>query len=110
MFGLSFYLFYYFQIVGSWPQTLMLPCPIKFLTGFDCPGCGFQRSLFALLEGNFETSFMLYPATIPLLILGITIVAKEKFFPNSRNLLVNAMTLVVGFIMLLSYGWKIWLS
>lgn len=53
---------------------------------------------------------MLYPATIPLLILGITIVAKEKFFPNSRNLLVNAMTLVVGFIMLLSYGWKIWLS
>jgi hypothetical protein len=32
----------------------------------DCPGCGFQRSIIALLEGDFEKSLSLYPATIPI--------------------------------------------
>ena len=27
-------------------------CPIKFLTGFSCPGCGGQRATHALLHGN----------------------------------------------------------
>lgn len=28
------------------------PCPIKLLTGFDCPGCGGTRMLFSLLHGD----------------------------------------------------------
>ena len=39
----------------------MLPCGIKQLTGFDCPGCGFQRSLLSLLKGDFTQSFEYYP-------------------------------------------------
>lgn len=27
-------------------------CPVKTLTGFDCPGCGSQRALHALLTGR----------------------------------------------------------
>ena len=27
-------------------------CPLKMLTGWDCPGCGFQRAAHALLHGN----------------------------------------------------------
>ena len=27
-------------------------CPVKMLTGWDCPGCGFQRAAHALLHGN----------------------------------------------------------
>ncbi|MGM9694187.1 MAG: DUF2752 domain-containing protein [Alloprevotella sp.] len=27
-------------------------CPVKMLTGWDCPGCGFQRAAHALLHGK----------------------------------------------------------
>lgn len=50
----------------------MLTCPIKSVTGFDCPGCGIQRSFIALLKGNFKESFHLYPAL--LLVLSILII------------------------------------
>ena len=36
---------------------LMPRCPIKMLTGFDCPGCGSQRALHSLLEGHLSESF-----------------------------------------------------
>lgn len=29
-------------------------CPFHTLTGFDCPGCGSQRAIHALLHGNFR--------------------------------------------------------
>ena len=42
--------FYYFINPSS---ALWFPrCPIKFLTGFSCPGCGGQRATHALLHGN----------------------------------------------------------
>ena len=39
----------------------MLPCGFKKLTGHDCPGCGFQRSVASLAEGDLSTSFEFYP-------------------------------------------------
>lgn len=49
----------------QWLQHHLLTCPFKYLTGIDCPGCGFQRSLIALVQGNFHQSLALYPPTIP---------------------------------------------
>lgn len=45
----------------------MLPCPIHKLTGFDCPGCGMQRSAIELLYGNVWESILYYPALLPLI-------------------------------------------
>jgi len=49
----------------------MIACPFKATFGFDCPGCGFQRSLEALYHGDFIQSFFLYPATLPILLFFI---------------------------------------
>jgi len=43
------------------------PCVFKSLTGHDCPGCGFQRALIELLQGNLYESLLLYPALLPIL-------------------------------------------
>jgi len=51
----------------EWLNNHMLTCPSKHFFHVDCPGCGLQRSIIELLEGNFAESFRLYPATIPLL-------------------------------------------
>lgn len=53
----------------SWLQKHMMPCAFKMLFGIDCPICGFQRSLLALLQGNFIDSFKTYPPLVFVLIL-----------------------------------------
>jgi hypothetical protein len=35
----------------------------------DCPGCGIQRSISLLLQGNIVDSFLMYPALIPIILL-----------------------------------------
>lgn len=32
-------------------------CPVKMLTGLDCPGCGSQRAIHALLNGQVAEAF-----------------------------------------------------
>lgn len=60
----------------SWLQNHMLPCAFKSLFGFECPLCGFQRSLFLLLKGQFKSSFLMYPPLLFVLLLIILSIAK----------------------------------
>ena len=57
----------------------LLPCPIKHFFHIDCPGCGMQRSILALLDGDFLKSLSLYPATIPIFVLLIYTALHLKF-------------------------------
>jgi hypothetical protein len=50
----------------EWWKEHLLTCPSKYLFHVDCPGCGLQRSIIALLEGDLAASLALYPATIPM--------------------------------------------
>ena len=38
-----------------------LPCLLKAITGYDCPFCGFQRSVWALMRGDFVDAFLYNP-------------------------------------------------
>ena len=51
----------------EWLKHHFLTCPSKHFFHFDCPGCGLQRSIIALLEGDLTKSLQLYPATIPII-------------------------------------------
>lgn len=39
----------------------MPKCPFQLLTGFDCPACGNQRALHALLHGRVLEAFLFNP-------------------------------------------------
>ena len=39
----------------------MLNCLFKEYFGYDCPGCGIQRSFLYLIEGDLEKSLILFP-------------------------------------------------
>ena len=43
------------------------PCPVRYLTGWYCPGCGSLRALHQLLHGNFAAAWALNPLMILLL-------------------------------------------
>lgn len=44
----------YFDPSDTW---WMPKCPVHLLTGLECPGCGSQRAIHALLRGNFAEAW-----------------------------------------------------
>lgn len=40
---------------------LPFTCPILFLTGIHCPGCGLTRAWLAALQGAFARAFVYHP-------------------------------------------------
>jgi hypothetical protein len=59
-------------------------CPFKAVFGLQCPGCGSQRAVFALLHGNWKAAFALNPIfvlAIPYIGLGfLSDLTKENTF------------------------------
>ena len=84
-------------------EQYMIPCPFKVLFGFDCLGCGTQRALYLILNGNFSEAFSLYPpiySLIPLLIVFILkyFVVKQKLDDVFKLLLyVNSIVLPTSY-------------
>ncbi len=49
-------------------QSWWMPkCPIKLLTGWQCPGCGIQRFAHAVLQGHIREAFAYNYFLIPTL-------------------------------------------
>lgn len=96
-------LLFVFGKVDGW----LLPCPFKWLTGFDCPGCGFQRSLLALLRGHWRASFQLYPPTLLFLASALAALLAYGLKLDANAKWLKALYLATGFAVLVSYGYKI---
>lgn len=64
-------------------NRFLLPCLNKKLFGIDCLGCGFQRALIQLFEGNLESAFMAFPALYSTLL--FLIIVGLHFADESRN-------------------------
>ncbi|MGY3214951.1 DUF2752 domain-containing protein [Mucilaginibacter sp. HD30] len=93
----------------SWLRDHLLSCPFKYITGLDCPGCGFQRAVLALVQGDINESFRIYAPTIPLL-LFFTYTLTDRFFKldTEKGLLKKSLFVLVGWIVLINYGIKLW--
>ncbi|WP_343698146.1 DUF2752 domain-containing protein [Flavobacterium sp.] len=61
----------------------MIPCLFKKFFGFECLGCGFQRSLFLLFQGEFSAAFKMYPAIYTTLLFLVLLLF--YFFNKSKN-------------------------
>jgi len=92
-----------------WLQNHLLSCPFKALTGIDCPGCGFQRSVISLLKGDLEKSWQLYPPTIPILLLFIIVAALYQFPVKKNAIIIKALIIFVGNFVMLSYLHKLFI-
>jgi len=86
----------------------MLPCPVKVLTGIPCPGCGFQRSLLALLQGHWADSIEHYPSVIPLLMVLLFALIRRPLGIDKRNIVLHTLAIVSGWFMLAVYVVRLW--
>ena len=84
-------------------EEYMIPCLNKQLFGFDCPGCGLQRSAMLVTQGEFKEAFYMYPAIYPILLLLLCIlIFKYKQFRYS-NYVLTGLSIITGAVILISY-------
>ena len=87
----------------------MLPCPFEYFIGIDCPGCVFQRSVIALIQGDLHKSFLLYPPAIPLLLFFFYGFLDRRFKLDTKNEIVKKTGyMIVGTIIMVSYCIKMY--
>ena len=69
--------------------------------GIECPGCGFQRSLLLLINGDILSSIKMFPALLPMIVLFIGLLFHLKFKFKYGALFLKWM---FGFTMILMTG------
>lgn len=69
------------------PEDYMLPCLNKKLFGIECFGCGFQRALVLVFQGEFIAAFKMYPAIYTLLLFVIFLIINLFYkFKNAERI------------------------
>lgn len=72
----------------TWIEEHLQPCFYKETLGFECPGCGMQRSLIELLKGDFLQSLKFYPGLVPIIIMFFFLILHISFnFKKGGNIL-----------------------
>ena len=85
----------------------MLPCMNKSLFGFDCIGCGAQRSILLLINGEFIKAFYQFPAIYTTILLFIFIGLHLKNKKRDYQKIIIALAIINTIIMIISYIYKI---
>jgi len=91
----------------NWLESHFLPCAYKQLFGIECPVCGSQRALIALLKGDVTQSIILYPALIPTIILITSVLIQVLFKFKSGWKIIRIMLKADFAIIMISYIFKL---
>ena len=78
-------------------QLAGITCPIRYLTGISCPGCGMTRAVISVLKGNFAASFHYHALWPVAIVIGFIVVFGNKRIRSSRLLLYGALLVFGGY-------------
>ena len=92
--GTIVFIYAVFHLVG-------IGCPIKFVTGISCLGCGMTRAWLSLLKLDFGAAFYYHPLFILPPIAAIVYFAKSKI--NIKIYKIIMLTIVIAFITMYLY-------
>ena len=90
-------------------EEFMLPCLNKELFGIDCLGCGAQRALVMVFQGEFAAAFKMFPAIYPILVLLLFLIInlffkfKGDWHIKAGLILVSAVVIIVAYINKMSF-------
>ena len=97
-------LFAAYYLIG--PESGLYPrCMFRQLSGLECPGCGSQRAIHALLHGHISEAWSynaLLLIEMPLIALMLAAGSMSRHFPrlhaalNSRTLIVTLLVTIIG--------------
>lgn len=87
-------------------EEYMLPCFFKSYTGLDCIGCGIQRSIYLLFQGEFVKAFEMFPAIYTTLLFFISVTLHLFDKKRTYHKLVVFFAIANACIMIISYVYK----
>lgn len=88
-------------------EEYMLPCMHKKFFGIDCIGCGSQRSVYMVLQGDFINAFKMFPAVYTTILLLLFVLL--HFLDQKRNYhkIIIFLAITNAVIMVFAYIYKI---
>ncbi|HET8753808.1 MAG TPA: DUF2752 domain-containing protein [Salinimicrobium sp.] len=90
-------------------EKFMLPCLNKQLFGIDCLGCGAQRALLLVFQGEFYAAWKMFPAIYSILILlaflttNLFVKFKYAFTIKIGLIILSAFIIGAGYIFKMSH-------
>lgn len=84
-------------------EDYMLPCLNKKLFGFECMGCGIQRAVSLIFQGDFVGAFYMYPAIYTLIPLVLIIITSFFFKFKHSNKIINTLAIASISIIIISF-------
>lgn len=88
-------------------EDYMLPCLNKKLLGVECMGCGMQRAIALIFQGEFAAAFQMYPAIYSLITLFLFIGINIFFKFKNSNKVIGALAILTVATIIISYIIKI---
>ncbi len=85
----------------------MLPCLNKKLFGFECMGCGLQRAVALVFQGEFMAAFKMYPAVYSLIVLFFCIGINVFFKFKHSNKIIGVLAIITVTTIVASYVIKL---
>ena len=85
-------------------DDFMLPCLNKTLFGIDCLGCGIQRSISLIFQGQFVAAYKMYPAIFTLFILAVFLIFnlfikfKHDYKIKMGLIILNVIIVVISYL------------
>jgi len=92
-----------FYAILSSPEEYMIPCLSKKLLGVDCFGCGLQRSVVLLFQGEFVQAFHMYPAIYTLIPLFIVFFVNTFFKFKYAGKLISSLSIISIAIIIINF-------
>lgn len=98
--------FTYSNII-KWLEQNSRSCFYKKHFGFECFGCGIQRSFIALLKGNITESIKLYPPLIPIIITFTTLLLHLVFKFNNGAAIIKYLFIFTSSVIVINFLYKL---
>lgn len=87
-------------------EDYMMPCMTKKIFGIDCLGCGIQRALVLLIQGDFEGAFYMYPAIYSMLLFFMAIGINQLDKHRNYHIIIVTLGIITALTMVVSYIYK----
>lgn len=82
-------------------ESFGVTCPIKYITGISCAGCGMSRAWIALLHFNLHEAFMYHPLFFLPPVVVIVMLLKSKI--NIKFYKIFMFTMAGAFVIVYLY-------
>ena len=87
-------------------QLVGITCPIKYVTGISCAGCGMSRAWMALFRLDFKAAFNYHPLFFMPLIVVVIFLMKSRINKKIYKIIMFTVIALFGIIYVYRMIWE----